>query len=244
MAKVWWDEEEKARLVEQLVPAVQNNPGTPLPTLVNRLMQQWPQDRRRKITANVQLDWAIPMIQAKLEEQREGYRIYLQTSQVAPEPPPTPEEILARMSLFDVSVHFFGRFVENQEAILQAVQTNQDLLYRILNGNSLSPQQRAALNAPFTPRGEKQTVVIIGLLVKQQPEFQKKYGEKLKLTCLDGYEFGKDLPEADQYFLMTKFCRHAWQYKVKDRSKLRLIGGGLTMLDTALDLYIKGQKGA
>jgi hypothetical protein len=234
--RIYWDDHEREKLTEQVASAIMSHPGDTTLVVTNRVLSQWPPDRRRKLISTTSVPWLQPGIDKWFKNAKENlHKLNTQTPPPIPPAPeiPTPEEILGNIPLEKLIETLINRITEKLEISNQINRTNQDLLHRLL----------ARQTQPIQPQTQTQTkpyICIIGARTAHIPEVKKQFEHKIKLHFIDAFISNHTLPNnVDKYLLMADHTRHDWLYLIKDRNKIQIVSGGLTSLIQTLTQIIK-----
>lgn len=209
--KVKWTFEEEDFVVNQMITMMQNNVGVSSIKLMNRLQTNLPPDRRRtfRSTTDPIFHKVVYVVERRLEEQRMAYR-HRQSALTPKVIVRSHEEVLADMTLAQVSAYYFMRLSEHE-----AQERDRTILKPMVVSPSI---ELAAPPVKFMPH-----FVVIGLH-KQQPEMIKPdYSNKLMLTFLDAKE-RVNISTGDCYFLMSKWSRAPEKYNLPPE-KLQIVRG-------------------
>ena len=148
-SRIYWDEDEKAHVVEAVFSMRQKDPESSLIAIINRAQQQLPKERRRSIPSVQSVPWVKDAIQNLFAEQREKARVVERTKQSATAAKERQQQLqtqlqeltkkaretaLQESSLEDLLIEVIGRITSGQEDLQQRVRKKVYLVHGGISG--------------------------------------------------------------------------------------------------------------
>lgn len=233
MARVFWSDGERDCVAGIVFPMSQNNPGERFHRLVNRAMEQLPRERQRPLF-QTSADSTIVDIQGRVarlalavreaarlaEEQRRVEHVEL-----------SPQDVLSSMSLSEVLSYAAVRVSAHFEGLVEGVSGVHDRLDSIqAKMERIWPSVPVGHVVEVSQRPVRRHVVVVGLKGDQPGFIKAKFQSVARVSFVEAHEVPSKLPDAEFYFVMTKFIGHRWTDHLRGDKRAHLVAGGLSDL--------------
>jgi hypothetical protein len=253
--KVFWSQEEKARLCEEagrLLYTLQAS--SKLMALEQAQANVLPAERHRKIVTIASIPWFTEGVQRELEKCRRE----VQAESASPETPPALPATLAQMypQLRQLLVSELAALVSDVLKEIEWPTQAQGLLQVLqLGATRQTPPTRegAAAESPSIPtalgHSKRTSVLVVGLRGGQMDEVKRAFDSRLDLRFFGADESKDKLrsmsEQVDLAVAMTDFISHSHEdIMLKKARKYIRSAGGMTRLKELLSTFVPQQPEA
>lgn len=243
MAKIYWDEDERNRIIQLVFSMRQNDPESSLVAIVNRAMSQLPKDRQRTIPSIKSIPWLAEAIKSRFAEQRQQLSTAESTTQSAEQV--KEQHASLRDKLKTMVEQARARALDEASlddlvlALAARIGARLDGLEQRVHSLESRPRTQAP---PPVAQPAKKTVLVVGLLPDQMNHVRAHFRTApLDLRRLSTDDLSKGVPQADYAVLNTKFLSHKMQSLVQSRvGKTYLVHGGLSTVIERIEQLLCG----
>lgn len=251
--RIFWSDEEKARIVERVFSMRQNDPESSLTAIVNRAVSQLPEERQRQIPSVKAIPWLPEAIKAKFAEQRELVRDHEKATTTAESAEQrhgalkdqlqrmvdnARNEALAEADLGTLLMAVVERLQQSDDAEMKLLKARVEQLERALSARASSP----ATPAP-APEKRKPSILVVGMLPNQNRELVTHFGKDVNLIFMDRDDEKGKVPGAAAAVVNAKFIKHTLQARIQSelhgRAKVYLLKGGLSAVKERVEEVLK-----
>lgn len=252
--RIFWNDVERAKIIEQVFSMRQNDPESSLTAIVNRAVAQLPKERQRQIPSVKSIPWLPEAIKNKFAEQRKIVRsneqaqstvaaatkqhIELQATLTAMVDN-ARQEALVEADLVTLLVAVADKLQPDDNIDLKAIKTRVARLELILSDAGELEQPEAPAPAPTK---KKPTILIVGMLPNQNRELLTHFGKNVSLIFMDRDDEKGKVPLASAAVINAKFIKHALQSRIQSemhgRAKVYLVKGGLTSVKERIETVL------
>ena len=253
--RIFWNDEEKAQIIERVFSMRQNDPESSLTAIVNRAVAQLPQDRQRQIPSVKSIPWLPEAIKARFAQQRKLVRDNEQAkttaataeqqrkdlkSQLTAMVDKARRDALAEADLPTLLIAVADQLLPDDGSELVEIKKRVERL-------ELALSERAAVLAPEpepapAPEPKKPSILVVGMLANQNRELMTHFGKDVSLLFMDRDDEKGRVPLASAVVVNAKFIRHALQSRIQSemhgRAKVYLVKGGLTTVKEKIEIVL------
>jgi hypothetical protein len=231
--RVYWNDEEKRKLVDAVFVMRQNDPDSSLISIINRAQKQFPKDRQRNIPSVKVIPWLSDEVKARFKEQREKVRALDNAKTEASTAKQNQTDLKAKLN----------KLVDDARTDAIKKTSTEDLLIEVIARLELNQQEvnkrLAVLErkfdkplAPAAPAPEPKKLpsfLVVGLLPQQQGIIAARFRGRAKLQFMDGDDANRKMPQADYAILNSRWVKHKAQERLTSgfRGSVHLVNGGL-----------------
>jgi len=243
MAKIYWDEEERDRIVQLVFSMRQNDPESSLVAIVNRAMSQLSPDRQRVIPSIKSIPWLADAIKDRFTAQRQTLAKTKDAMSSAAASKGT--EVALRDKLKTMVDQARARALDEAsfDDLVLALAARVGHRFEMLEGRVSKLEGAPQVQEVKAPQQPKKTVLVVGLLSSQANNVRSHFRTApLALRFLSSDELTKGVPQADCAVVNTKFVSHKMQSFVQSKLKtVYLIHGGVTTVIDRIEQVLLGK---
>jgi hypothetical protein len=243
--RVYWDDEEKRKLIESVFVMRQNDPDSSLISIINRAQAQFPPDRQRNIPSVKVIPWLSDGLKERFRDMREKARALDSAKTEANAAKQNQTELrqqlnglvekarkdaLKRLDTEDLVIEIMARMDASNNALLARVEA----LERKVGNGAPKP---ALASKPIAKK--KPTILVVGMLPDQANNLQRRFQARADLRFLAGDAAGRSTPHAQAVVINGKFVAHKTQDLVRSAysqlKHIHIVHGGQSIVASKIE---------
>ena len=246
--RVYWDDDEKRKLVDAVFVMRQNDPDSSLISIINRAQAQLPKDRQRNIPSVKAIPWISDALKLRFRGLRDKARALDNAKTEATSAKQgqsqlkdrlnelvtkAREEAISKMSIEDLVVELASRMAINQQEVIDRIEA--------LERRAPAPPRVDLSDPSIGPTGSKKTILVVGMLPEQENNLRAKFKGRVDLRFMRGNDVKSTLPYAGHIILNGKFIAHKTQSRVKSLAggaRVIIVHGGQSAVANKIEEII------
>lgn len=238
-SRIYWDDDEKQRIVDAVFSMRQKDPESSLIAIINRAQKQLPKERRRVIPSVKSVPWVRVELQKMMDTQREKARTAESASQAAESAKERQTRLQGQLSEMvkkarESAIHEAEIEDLVGEIIGRVFNTQQDLERRVNLLEGRVADWGRPVQVPATTETTKMpSILVVGLLPDQQNKVRAHFRNAADMRFLGSNDRSKGVPQAEAAVINAKFIPHDMQALVQRKfastgGKVYLVHGGIS----------------
>lgn len=216
-AKIQWTEDERVKLIREVVRLRKANLIDSLMSLVNQAQKVLPAARQRDLkTLQSVREWLLPKLTQEWELAKEVIEVPVE---VVLEIPQSIKKVPTAELLTELILRFAGKL---------------DQIERLIPTTSAPPTQSLGQSLAQPRNSVKPKVLIAGMKANQLAYVEHRLGHAVEFRFIESDASDSiNLPiNVDGVYLVTKFASHVLQQRLRNQynGEVRLLTGGLTSI--------------